>query len=115
MASHGLCRQASYAIQQNARRTAIVLIIVENTLADFLGALTAPPVKPLDGCCAGRVRIAPGEAEILGERLDRVVTCRPFRRLHDYVRVKINRARRFKQPFDIFRCGISGYRAWSLR
>ena len=98
-----LSRKATNAVKQDARRTTIVLVIVENTLAEFGGAPTAPPVKPLNGCCARRMGVTPSKAKIVGKRLDRVVTCRPFRRLHDHIRVKIDRARRFKQSFDILR------------
>jgi hypothetical protein len=45
--------------------------------------------------------IAPCEAEILGKRLDRVVTRRPFGGFQDYIPVKIDSARRLEQPFDI--------------
>jgi hypothetical protein len=55
------------------------------------GRRSHPPVKPLHGRCTRGMGVAPGETEISGERLDRVIARRPFRRLAHHVAVKIDR------------------------
>ncbi len=93
--------KASNTVQQNAGRTAVVLVVVEDALADFGFALSAPAVKPLDGRRTRGMGVAPSEAEIFGERLDGVIPRRPFRRLAHHVAVKIDRARRLEEPLHV--------------
>jgi hypothetical protein len=50
------------------------------------------------------MRIAPFEAEIFGQRFDRLIACRPFGCFPDDITVKIDRPRGFEQPLNVFWC-----------
>src|SRR5262245_56405589 len=63
--------ETSNTIEQHPRGSAIILVVIEDALPHLWLALPAPSVKPLHGCCAGRMCIPPHEAKIFGERLDR--------------------------------------------
>src|SRR5579872_4236910 len=71
-------------IQQDHRRSIIILVVIENALLDCRVASCAPAVKPFDGRGAGRVRVPPLEPEELGKGLDRMVTRRPHGQLLHY-------------------------------
>jgi hypothetical protein len=62
--------KTSNCIQEHARRPARVLVVVQDPLADGRAVDLKPPVKPLNGGGPGRVRVAPGEAEVRGHGLD---------------------------------------------
>jgi hypothetical protein len=68
-----LLRQRTYAIKQDPGCPAIILVIIENTLAHCRITGCHPAIKPLDRCRARRMRIAPLKAEMPGQRLDREI------------------------------------------
>ena len=95
--------QVIYSVPQNACRTAIVFVIVKNSLPDCRVALFHPSMKPLDRSRPRRMGITPGESEIVGQSLYREIPGRPFRSLFYHVIVQIGRVCWIKEFFDLLR------------
>jgi hypothetical protein len=66
-------------VQQHPSRTTIIFVVVENALLDRRIASPGPAIIPFNGGRSRWVEIAPFEAEIFRQRLDRVVARRPLR------------------------------------
>jgi hypothetical protein len=62
-------RPEAAAVQKHASRAAIVLVVVENALADLGVSFPTPPIEPLNGSSAGGMLVSPREPEILGQVL----------------------------------------------
>ena len=59
-------RQRTDPVQKNTVRAAVVLVVLEDALADLRVARLHPPVKPLNGCGTRRIGVPPIEAEVFG-------------------------------------------------
>src|ERR1700683_5758519 len=66
-------RQFPNSIEQHARGTTIILVVIENSLLDDWIVFAAPAVEPFDRGRPGGMSIPPSETEMLGERLGRRV------------------------------------------
>src|SRR5690349_5107396 len=77
-------------IQQNPCCSAIVLIVIEDALLDRWITRSYPLVKPFNRRRTGWISITPLEPQIFGQRLDRMIPCRPHRRLLDNIVIEVN-------------------------
>ncbi len=95
-------RQRTDTIQKNAGRAAVVLVVIEDALADFRVARLHPPVKPLNGCGTRRIGVPPIEAEVFGQGLNGMVASGPFGLRAHHIIVKVYGSGLIKHGLDFF-------------